>query len=145
MKDRPFDVIGIALLDKQIEEQLHEIDKYNNMKIKLYQDMTEGLITRDEFTDINNNFTLKLDRLKASVNANEKRREEKCSFNISEVSWVKDFLKYMNIQDLERRVAIALLEKVVVYDKQHIEVVFRHREEMEEIIKIAYAAKEATA
>ena len=145
MKDRPFDVIGIELLDKQIEEQLGEIDKYNNLKVKLYQDMTEGLITRDEYTDINNNFTLKLDRLKASVNAKEKRREEKCSFNISEVSWVKDFLKYMNIQDLDRRIAIALLVKVVVYDKQHIEVVFRHREEMEEIIKIAYAAKETTA
>jgi hypothetical protein len=107
--------------------------------------MTEGLITRDEFTDINNSFTLKLDRLKAALTANEKKKTEKLSLNINEVPWINEFLEYKNIQKLERRVAISLLEKVIVHDKTHIEVEFRHKEEFEEILKIALAAKEVTA
>ena len=114
-------------------------------RAKLYLDMTEGLITRDEFTDINNSFTLKLDRLKAALTANEKKKTEKLSLNINEVPWINEFLEYRNIQKLERRVAISLLEKVIVHDKTHIEVEFRHKEEFEEILKIALAAKEVTA
>lgn len=145
MKERPYDVIGVNLLDKQITEQKREIEKYSSLKAKLYLDMTEGLITRDEFTDINNSFTLKLDRLKAALTANEKKKTEKLSLNINEVPWINEFLEYRNIQKLERRVAISLLEKVIVHDKNHIEVEFRHKEEFEELLKIALAAKEVTA
>lgn len=145
MKERPHDVIGVKLLDQQIDEQTKEIEKYSSLKVKVYLDYQEGLINKDEFIDINDSFTLKLDRLKASLEQYQDRKKEKLSLNIEDIPWIEEFLEYRNIQKLERRIAISLIEKISIHDSSHIEITFRHHEEIEEIVKIALSGEEVTA
>ncbi|MCR5624022.1 MAG: recombinase family protein [Lachnospiraceae bacterium] len=142
MKERPKDVIGIKLLDKQIEAEYREIEKYKNLKVRLYMDMTDGIITKDEFDDINGDFTTKIDLLRNALQTNEKEKERKLSLNVNEIPWIKEFLKYKNVQKLDRRMVVFLIESVVVYDKNHIEVNFHHKEEIEELIALAMSSKE---
>ena len=142
---RPQDHIGVSILTKQMETQEKEIEKYNNLKVKLYVDMTDGLIDKNEFMDINATFTAKLDKLNASLHENEKKKEKKLSMNVRDIPWIHDFLQYQNITELDRRVAISLIENVVVYDKDRIEVNFYHKEEMEEMLAIVRQIKEETA
>ena len=142
---RPQDYTGVSILTKQMETQEKEIEKYNNLKVKLYVDMTDGLIDKNEFMDINATFTAKLDKLNASLHENEKKKEKKLSMNVRDIPWIHDFLQYQNITELDRRVAVSLIENVVVYDKDRIEVNFYHKEEMEEILAIVRQIKEETA
>ena len=65
--------------------------------------------------------------------------------NVRDIPWIHDFLQYQNITELDRRVAVSLIENVVVYDKDRIEVNFYHKEEMEEILAIVRQIKEETA
>ena len=95
--------------------------------------------------DINATFTAKLDKLNASLHENEKKKEKKLSMNVRDIPWIHDFLQYQNITELDRRVAVSLIENVVVYDKDRIEVNFYHKEEMEEILAIVRQIKEETA
>ena len=145
MKERPHDVIGVNLLNRQIDEQVKEIDKYNSLKVKLYLDYQEGLVTKAEYIDINNSFTLKLDRLKVALDVYEEKRKDKLSLNVDDIPWIEEFIEQKNIQRLERRIAISLIEKVFVYDSSHVEIVLRHKEEIEEILKVAVSAEEVTA
>ena len=131
--------------DQQIEEQTKEIEKYSSLKVKVYLDYQEGLITKDEFIDINDSFTLKLDRLKASLEQYQIKKKEKLSLNIDDIPWIEEFLEYRNIQKLERRITISLIEKISIHDGSHIEITFRHHEEIEEIVKIALSGQEVTA
>ena len=107
--------------------------------------MNEGVISREEYADINENFTIKIDRVRSAIEANEKRCREKKSIDVSKIPWIEDFLQYSNIRSLERRVVLTLIDKIIVHDKKHIEVIFRHKEEMQEIINIAMTTKEVTA
>ena len=145
MKERPHDVIGVNLLNKQIEEHVKEIEKYNSLKVKLYLDYQEGLITKAEYIDINDSFTLKLDRLKAALDVYQSKRKDKLSLNINDIPWIEEFIEYKNIQNIERRIAISLIEKISIHDGSHIEITFRHQEELEEILKIAMSAQEVIA
>ena len=142
---KPKDVIGVKLIDKQLESQNREINRYSDLKVKLYMDMTDGLITRDEFMELNKTFSEKIDRLTASVRENEKQKEKKLSLDVREIPWIQDFLQYQNITKLDRRVAVALIDKIVVYENKQIEVFFHHREEIEDILSIAGNIKEGSA
>lgn len=145
MKERPHDVIGVNLLNRQIAEKAAEIEKYNSLKVKLYLDYQEGLITKDEYIDINDSFTLKLDRLKSALETYEEKRKEKLSLNIDDIPWIEEFIEHKNIEKLERRIVISLIEEIRILDNSHVEITFRHQDEMNEILKIALAAEEVTA
>ena len=73
------------------------------------------------------------------------KKKEKLSLNIDDIPWIEEFLEYRNIQKLERRIAISLIEKISILDSSHIEITFRHHEEIEEIVKIALSGQEVTA
>ena len=137
----PRDPIGLETLTKQMEEQAREIKKYENLKVKLYVDMTDGLISREEFTDLNGTFTAKMDALNAALRRNEKKKERKLSSDLRKAPWIEDFLRHRSVTCLDRRMAVLLLESVTVHDGEKIEVNFRHGEEIEEVIAAARAAE----
>ncbi len=137
MENRPHDKIGLDLLNRQMEGQAREIERYSELKVKLYMDMTDGVISKEEFKDINATFTSKIDRLNASLRENEKKKEKKLSLDVREIPWIYEFLEYRNVTELDRRVAVSLIESVVVYDKDRIEVNFHHMEELKEILAVA--------
>lgn len=141
----PRDALGVALLDKQMESQIREINKYSDLKVKLYMDMTDGIISKDEYKEINGTFTSKIDKLNASLRESEKRKEKKLSWNINEIPWIHEFLQYQNVTQLDRRIAVTLLESVVVYEGGRIDVNFQHKEEMNEIITVANKVQEGSA
>ena len=120
-----------------MEGQAREIERYSELKVKLYMDMTDGVISKEEFKDINATFTSKIDRLNASLRENERKKEKKLSLDVREIPWIYEFLEYRNVMELDRRMAVSLIESVVVYDKDRIEVNFHHMEELKEILAVA--------
>ena len=137
MENRPLDNMGLELLNRQMEGQVKEINRYNDLKVKLYMDMTDGVISKEEFKDINATFTARLDRLNACLRDNERKKEKKLSLNVNDIPWIHEFLEFRNVTKLDRRVAVSLIESIVVYDKDRIEVIFHHMEELNEILTIA--------
>jgi DNA invertase Pin-like site-specific DNA recombinase len=142
MEERPHDVIGVSILNKQMEEQVREINRYGDLKVQLYMDMTDGIVSREEFKDLNGTFTAKIDGLRHALRKNEKKKEKKLALNVRDVPWISEFLEFGNVQRLDRRIATCLIERVTVYDGGRVEVTFRHGEELEEIIKVAETARE---
>ena len=145
LENRPHDMLGVTLLDRQMEAQAREITRYNDLKVKLYMDMTDGVVSKEEFKELNGTFTVKLDSLNHALHENEKRKEKKLAFNINHVPWISEFLQYQNVEKLDRRMVVTLVESVVVHGGDRIEVNFQHKEEMEEILAVARMVKEGIA
>ena len=145
MDGRPHDAIGVSLLNKQMESQAREINKYSELKVQLYMDMTDGIVSKEEFKDINGTFTSKIDNLRYSLRQNEKKKEKKLALNVNNIPWIQEFLQYQNVDKLDRRIVVSLIERVVVYEDNKLEVVFQHKEELEEILKVAKMLKEGRA
>ena len=112
---------------KKIQERIvaneEEINKYNKMLVSLYEDYKEGMIDRNDFVLIKESFEIKK---KEAENAIVKLQEE--AENLSEGggqdrSWIEEFRKYRNINELNRVVAVNLIGEVKVYEKKCLEVV----------------------
>jgi len=123
------------VLEKQVREQKREMRKYKKMRSNLVEDLENGLISKDEFEDLEGTFNVKIERLQKSIEENMQKLETQVE--IPESNWIEEYLQYRDIKELDRRILTTLVDKIIVYDKSHIEVVFSHKEEMDDIFRNA--------
>ena len=51
--------------------------------------------------------------------------------------WLQDFKKYRNIEKLERNIAVALIDRIIVHGKDEISIIFHYQDEMQEMFALA--------
>lgn len=114
-----------------------ELARYTELKVKLYTDMSDQLISREEYEELNKRFSRKIE---AARSAQEEIEQQKGKLNLSYIhkhGRIEELKQYGNIETLDRKTAIALIEKIIVYDKDTIEICFRERDEMEFLVSAA--------
>lgn len=135
----PNEQFQVKFLNEQMGKLNAEIEKYEDLKTKLYQDLREGTVAQDEYKDLQERFNRKLIEAKSSLAEIEEKKARLTLKGLCEQQWLKDMKEYRNIMVLERKIVTALIEKVVVYSKDHIEIIFRYADEMEIVIAAAEA------
>lgn len=131
----PMGKYGINTLNKRLVAIEVDIEKFTSLKARLYQDKVEGLVSTEEYIEINERFTQKLNATLKVKDEIETKRLRLLTDDHIERPWIEEFKQYKNIETLERKVLASLIEKIVVYDKNKVEVCFKHSDEMMEIIQ----------
>lgn len=52
-------------------------------------------------------------------------------------AWVQVFAQYENVQELDRRLLLALVDRIIIYEDKKVEIVFRYRDEFARAMEIA--------
>jgi len=139
----PQQQFGVKLLDSQIRTLNAEVQKYKDLRNNLYQDMVDGIITREEYRDIKQTFTRKMERAEEAIRELETKKRRLLSNEMRMQKWVEEFKNCRNIESLDRKVTVMLIERIVVYSSDRIEIHFNHADEMTELISYAFASKDA--
>lgn len=139
----PQQQFGVKLLDSQIRTLNAEVQKYKDLRNNLYQDMVDGIITREEYRDIKQTFTRKMERAEESIRELETKKRRLLSNEMRTQKWVEEFKNCRNIESLDRKVTVMLIEQIVIYSSDRIEIHFNHADEMAELISYAFASKDA--
>lgn len=53
--------------------------------------------------------------------------------------WVTEFKQYRNIKSLDRKTVVMLIDRIVVYSTDRIEIHFNYEDEITEFVKYAFA------
>lgn len=138
----PQQQFGVKLLDSQIRTLNAEVQKYKDLRNNLYQDMVDGIITREEYRDIKQTFTRKMERAEESIRELETKKRRLLSNEMRTQKWVEEFKNCRNIESLDRKVTVMLIERIVIYSSDRIEIHFNHADEMAELISYAFASKD---
>ena len=117
-------------VERQIELLDKEIKKYEDLKQGLYEDMTSGIISREEYKEFGDNFEMKIRSVKDARKEVLAQKEKIENIDFTDVPWINDFLKYKNITALNRRIVVELIDKILIHDKNTIEIVYRFSKEM---------------
>ena len=133
----PNETFQVKYLNEQTCKLGAEIERYEDLKTKLYQDLREGTVAQDEYKDLQERFNRKLIEAKSSLAEIEEKKSSLTLKGLCDQQWLKDMKEYRNITVLDRKIATALIEKVVVYSKERIEVNFRFADEIEVVISAA--------
>jgi len=127
--------LEVRAISSQIKTQQEEIQRYKELLIKLYNDKADGIVEAGEYKNIESRFREKIRSCESALEELNKRRSIVLTHEISDRPWMKLFRKYENEDSLTRQMVVSLIDDIIVYDKNHIEVHFRFEDEMNDFLE----------
>jgi hypothetical protein len=127
----PQEHIQIRALNNQIVALQSEVERYSELKLKVYQDMADQIVTKAEYQELCGRFNLKIEIAKQAQREIEEKKSRLDIGNFYGQSWIEKFKQYQNITALDRRQMVELIDHITVYSKDRIEIQFRYMDEME--------------
>lgn len=133
----------IKLISKQEERLKNEIEHYGSLKSKLYHDMVDGLVSKAEFTELNNRFSKSREQVEELLKGITERKTMILNDQVKFLPWVENLKKYRDITELTRSIVVSTIESVVIHEDKMIEIHFQFEDELKELLEISLERKEA--
>ena len=130
----PRDQRKIKSFHNQIAMHEKEMEKYTELRRQLYEDMTSGIVDKEEYLEFNRTFTQKIEAAQDSQREARRQMELLLNIEVSQLPWIEMFKKYQNLQELNRRILVELIEKIIVIDKTQIVIRFRFQEQIDSVL-----------
>ena len=125
----PFQKIKVKKVQERQLKIEEELERYRRLKLSLYEDMKDGLITKEDYTDIKEQYDERIALQKQAYDQTQKEMNMYLSSSSKPPQWVRNFTEYRNITELTRMVAVECIEEIAVYEGQKIEVSFTHAQD----------------
>ncbi len=120
------------LLDS-IMDKKREIEKKYGYVEDVYRDYKEGIVTREECLELKGAFQIGIANLKNEIKALDKESKKLAKDKEEKAKWIHQFIECHGLPGLSRDLLLRLVDKVWIYDKDKIEVVFRFRSEYKDM------------
>lgn len=131
----PQERFGVKEVRTQLSALEAEAGRYQELKTRLYQDMQDGVVDRGEFKAINERFTQKIRAAQEAQRKLEVKLDNLLKEETEIQPWLEEFKNCRNIQHLERKILILLIDHIDVYGKDKIEIHFRFEDEIRQMIQ----------
>lgn len=128
--------------EAQMEKLTEEIMHCKKMKLQLYEDLTCGIIDKKEYADFREQYKLRIEEKNEALERVRRENRDASVDGSAEKVWVSLFRKHENIGELSRRVLMALVDKILIYEGHVVEVIFRYGDEYRQALEIAERAAE---
>lgn len=124
---------------KSVEEHLkmleQEEQKYQTLRCQLYEDMSSGIVSKEEYKEFSQSFNEKVEAIRKAKAEMNRQRDCLNNLDVEHLPWIEDFKSYQNLTSLNRRVLVELVESITVYDKEHIHIQYRFDQEIRNVLE----------
>ena len=123
--------------NRQITKKKEEIQKYNHLRLDLYEDYKDGLITKEEYLELKEIYEKRTRAAEQVLEAMEVEMAFFADGNENTCGWINEFKKYGYLECLSREVVVSLIEQILVYEKKEgeryprIEIHFKYADEFQ--------------
>ncbi len=120
----PFQELEIKELERQKEAKEQEIQRCRELRDMLYEDLKEGIVSKEDYAELYEGYNNKRKKAEDAVRKISRTIQDVIDAKTDKYEWLRYFKEYQNISGLSRTAAVELIERVKVYDKNHIEIDF---------------------
>ena len=121
-------------IEKQLKTKEQELHKVTNLCDSLYIDWKSGDLTREEYHRMKAKFEEQAEEIRQTI-ANLQEEQTFVSNGItSDDPYLQTFLKYKNIDHLERGIVVALIKQINIYEGKQIDVEFNFADQHQRIL-----------
>lgn len=135
--DKKLQGVGILSVEKQLETLHCEEERYQALKAKLYQDFQDQFVSLEEYQEYNRRFSENIRKIRVATDEAERKKARLLADGNRESSWLETFRQYQNIDHLDRKAVVMLIDRIIVYSKERIEIRYRYQDEMNEMLLAA--------
>ena len=128
-----------VLYDKKIMDLNAELEKCGRLKAALYQDLKEGILDEKQFDRYRQKYTEQEIELGNAI-----AKQKEIIANIYKNGLLADdllerFKENAEVKELDRILLVSLVDKILIYDGNVVELVYRYRDEIETLNDILEA------
>lgn len=130
-------------IDANIVIQEEDIQRNNELRLGIYEDLKKGILSREEFVILKEEFAKRITSSREAIERLNSSKSEIMHGLSKHQSWLSQFREYENITEITRRLIIHLVERINLYEGPEIEVIFRHRDQFENVMAFLKDQKKA--
>lgn len=124
-----------ARLDKAIEIKMAEAEKCRTMKVSIYEDLQEGLISQEEFLQMKEGYSQQIGEIEQDIGKLKKERAMIQEGVADRSGWLSQFRKYQNLPSLSRAAVVNLVDQIQLYPDKKIRVVLRYQDQLADMME----------
>lgn len=116
---------------RQLEERRKELTRYQKLKISIYEDYKEALLTKREYLEMKEDYEGSCRQMEKAIETLER---EVCSLvkeSRLHSPWIERLKERGTISELDRGLLAMTVEEIIVMDSEHIQVHFQYRDEFQ--------------
>ena len=125
------------IYQNQIHSTKKQIEKYVGLKASLYEDFASGILSQSDYISMGQEYAKKADELRIFLAELEKEAGKYSQTFAMGGSWLQMIEQYQNAKELTKEMVDALIDEMILYNNGHVEVKFRFKDEMDEVIYLA--------
>jgi len=130
----PYQEVNVKRLNMRIVQLEEDAQKYEKLKVFVYEDLKDELISKEEYISMKQEFEKRRRAALDSIAQIKIEIETLASRNGKHHEWIESFLANKGIEKLERNVVVELIDYIKIYEDKRIEIVFRYADNYKEIL-----------
>ncbi len=115
-------------IQRQIDKKYEEYERLQKLLMSLYENLTDGVIDRDEYTRLKASFTARADEAEKQMDTLRENLTEIQNHGTENV-WMDEFKKRQGLTSLDRAVVVALIDRILIHSNDTIEIIYRWQDE----------------
>ena len=115
-------------VQRQLDKKREEYEKLQKLLMSLYENLTDGVIDREEYARLKASFTARADEAERQMDALRESLNDIQSHGAENV-WMNEFIKRQELASLDRAVVVALIDKILIYSNDVVEIIYRWQDE----------------
>ena len=121
----------------QVRNVKKQIEKYMSLKASLYEDFANGVLSQSDYISMGQEYAQKADELRIFLAELEKEAQKYSQTYVMNGSWAQIIEQYQNAETLTEEMIDAFIDEMILYNNGHVEVKFRFKDELDEVIHLA--------
>lgn len=136
--------------NRQITKKKEEIRKYNHLRLDLYEDYKDGLITKEEYLELKEIYEKRTQAAEQALGEMEVEMAFLADEEKNAWGWIKEFEQNGYLECLSRETVIFLIGQILVYEKKEgeryprIEIHFKYADEFQASLNLPEKSHEET-
>lgn len=127
-----------------ISENERRLEQAQAYKSRLYENLVEGMITKEEYASYKAKYTRQAEEIKASIAALKEKLTDVLKNRSERNRWITHFTQFESMETLDRKALIHMVQSIRVQGKNELDIRFNYKDEYEKALRlIALAAQEA--
>ena len=115
-------------VQRQLDKKREEYEKLQKLLMSLYENLTDGVIDREEYARLKASFTARADEAERQMDALRESLSDIQSHGTENV-WMNEFIKRQELVSLDRAVVVALIDKILIHSNNVVEIIYRWQDE----------------
>ncbi|MDD3393911.1 MAG: recombinase family protein [Anaerotignum sp.] len=126
---------------EQISENERQLEKVSEFKSRLYENLVQGILTKEEFAFFKSKYTAEAEKLKAAIAMLKDKLTDVMENRSERNRWMAHFTQFSTLEAIDRKVIIQLIQSITVIGKKELSIQFNYDNEYNKALSVLTEAE----